>query len=291
MIKWFQQWRWGLALAAGGLLLADGRAAKDAGEDPAVLLLPSRPFSLDPFKAKAMDAVMERVWAASAQSLTEVVLSNGRRYKVTCNGFVVKPGCYVTVHHRMTAHAGRIPELAPGRESDGLVKGIRVDTIVAAQRARFINFSDLAQCADSPERDFTIYRLSLRAADRHRAAVFERTTPKLRLGDKLYWFRYVDGRPIRNSAGKLPLYDEATIVAAEKRAGDGVAGFLIVDKLLLPGESGTPFVDAAGHLVGYAVMQVSGPWADHLRERRGLRFSSGGGGVVADIQPVYDSIP
>jgi hypothetical protein len=281
MIKGLRQWRWRLALAAG-LLLADGWAAKDAGEDPSVLRLPSRPFSLDPFNAKAMDPIMQRVWAASGQSLTEVVLSNGKRFKVTCNGFVVKPGHYVTVHHRTTAHERRIPELAAGA---------RVDSIAAVNRARFINFSDLTQIVDNPRQDFTLYRLSLRAADSYRAAMFERTTPKLRLGDKLYWFRYVDGRPIRNPAGKLPLYDEATIIAAEKRAGDGVAGFLIVDKLLLPGESGTPFVDVAGNLVGYAVMQISGPWADHLLERKGVKLSSSGGGVVADIQHVFRSIP
>ncbi|MBI5395667.1 MAG: hypothetical protein HZA91_10260 [Verrucomicrobia bacterium] len=285
-----QRWWW-VALATAAVMVAGNLRARDAGEDPAVLLLPGRPFSLDPFKAKAMDPVMQRVWAASAQSLTEVVLSNGKRYKVTCNGFVVKPGFYVTVHHRLTAHEGAIPELQQGRGPDRLATGLRVDNIAAVNRARFINFADLAQFADSPEHDFTIYRLSLRVADSYKTTMFERTAPKLKLGDKLYWFRFVDGKPVRNSAGKLPVYDEATIIAAERRAGDGIAGFLVVDKLLLHGESGSPFVDAAGNLVGYAVSQIAGSWADHLRERRGLKFSSSGGGVVADIQQVYKSIP
>jgi hypothetical protein len=285
-----QQGRW-MMLATVLIIVAGNLGARDGGEDTAVLLLPSRPFSLDPFKAKAMDPIMQRVWAASAQSLTEVVLSNGKRYKVTCNGCVVKPGYYVTVHHRTTVHEGRIPELAQERAAGQLATGVRVDSVAAVQRARFINFSDLTQFADSPRHDFTLYRLSLRAADSYKAAMFERTTPKLKLGDKLYWFRYVDGRPIRNSASKLPVYDEATIIAAERRAGDGIAGFVIVDKLLLPGESGSPFVDAAGNLIGYAVMQISGPWADHLRERRGVKLSSSGSGVVADIQQVYKSIP
>ena len=236
-----------------------------------------------------MDGVMQKVWDATVLSLTEIVLSNGKRYKSTCIGFLVQPNFYVTVHHRVSALASKIPELDP-RKSGGKDPVMKVQSISPVASAKFIDFGELKLVKDSQEEDFTVYRASLRLADKYRGKFLSAKPATLKLGDKLYWFRYVDGKPVKLAGSKLPVYDETTIVSAATEDDTGVSGGFLVDKLLLEGESGAPFVDTAGNLVGFAVAQVS--WFGHSSARRGPGANSvrGGAGIVGDIREVYRNL-